>query len=224
MRRTRIKICGLCRPQDARLAADAGADAVGLVFCPASPRNVSIEQAREILAQVPPFVTPVGLFVDAPVDQILATAQTLGLGCIQLHGQESPTTVAALKPLTILKALPVERATFPAVLQSWKQSIAAGHLENLKGLLLETASVKPGGSGIPNDWETIASTQSAGLFNDLPPIIAAGGLTPGTVAQVVRTLRPWAVDVSSGVEEAMRQKSPKKIADFIAAVRQTDGE
>lgn len=224
MRRTRIKICGICRPQDARLAADAGADAIGLVFCPASPRNLSVEQAREILARVPPFVTPVGLFVDAPLEQILATAQTLGLRCIQLHGHESPALIAALKPLAVLKALRVERATFPAVLKDWKQSIAAEHLDNLKGLLLESASPKPGGSGIANDWQTIEAAHSAGVFHDLPPIIAAGGLTPATVANIVRKLRPWAVDVSSGVEEVVRQKSPEKIAGFVAAVREADGE
>jgi phosphoribosylanthranilate isomerase len=223
MRRTRIKICGICRPQDARVAADAGADAIGLVFCPASPRNVSVEQAREILADVPPFVTPVGLFVDAPLEQILATTQALALRCIQLHGHESPALIAALKPLTILKAIRVERDTFPAVLAAWKQSIAAEHLDNLQGFVLETAHTRqPGGSGVANDWDTIQAAQSAGLFNDLPPILAAGGLTPATVANIVRTLRPWAVDVSSGVEEVLRHKSPQKIAAFVAAVREAE--
>lgn len=221
MRRTRIKICGICRPEDAAFAADCGADAIGMVFHAPSPRSVSVDQARAILRVVPPFVTPVALFVDASTDQILDTARSLGVSTVQLHGHEPPELIAALKPLTILKAVKVERSSFSAVLADWKREIVARNLDNLRGVLLETGNTpEPGGSGLPNDWEAVREAQSAHHFDGLPPIIAAGGLTPQNVAQVVRTVRPYAVDVSSGVEEVRREKSQEKIRLFIRAVRE----
>ena len=223
MRRTRIKICGICRPEDALFAAELGADAIGMVFHAPSPRSVSLDQARAILDVLPPFITPVALFVDAPPETILHTAQTLGLRTIQLHGDEAPELVAALKPLTVLKAVCVEKKDFPQRLAAWRRAIDVYELNNLSGLLLETANTSvAGGAGIPNDWQTIREAQSAHLFDGLPPLIAAGGLTPESVGDVVRVLRPYAVDVSSGVEEVRRQKSRTKIEAFVAAVRDAD--
>jgi len=223
MQRTRIKICGICRPEDAAAAIECGADAIGLVFHPPSPRSVTLDEARLILREVGPFVAAVGLFVDATVDQIRQTTQALGIHTIQLHGQESPELIAALKPLIVLKAIRVEKPHFPEVLRQWQQDIATHRLHNLRGLLLETAHTpQPGGTGIPNDWETVRAARDGGQFNGLPPIIAAGGLTPETVGEVVRAIHPFAVDVSSGVEQARRQKSREKIAAFVEAVRQAE--
>jgi phosphoribosylanthranilate isomerase len=223
MQRTRIKICGICRREDAAAAIECGADPIGMVFHAPSPRSVTLDEARLILREVGPFVTAVGLFVDATLEQIQQTTQSLGIHTIQLHGDESPEFIAALKPLIVLKAVRVEKSLFPQTLRRWQQDIANHQLHNLRGLLLETAHTpEPGGTGIPNDWQTVRAARDAGLFNGLPPIIAAGGLTPETVGEVVRAIHPFAVDVSSGVEESRKQKSRQKIAAFVEAVRQAE--
>ncbi|HWE94450.1 MAG TPA: phosphoribosylanthranilate isomerase [Tepidisphaeraceae bacterium] len=215
--RTRIKICGITRVEDAVAAARAGADAVGMVFYKPAPRCITLERAREILAILPPFVTPVGLFVDAPVGEVSQAARNLGLRHIQLHGHEDAPVLRALDGFTILKAVRVDRQTFRAELDGWRREIARGGLDHLRGILLETAGA-PGGTGAANDWEFVKSCQAEGAFGGLPPIIAAGGLNPGNVAAVVRDVRPWAVDVSSGVEASKGVKSPEKIAAFVEAV------
>ena len=221
--RTRIKICGIARPEDAAAAAEAGADAIGLIFHPPAPRYVSLERAREILATLPAFVTPVGLFVDVHADGIRDTARSLGLRHIQLNGNETPETVAALAPLVVIKAVRVERETFAQTLEHWRDAVRSLGLTNLKGLVLETAGTgRPGGTGVANDWDTVRRCRQAGDFDGLPPVIAAGGLTPETVAAVVRDVRPWAVDVSSGVEEVRGRKSVERLRAFVNAVRGAD--
>lgn len=223
MHRTRIKICGVCRPEDALLAARAGADAIGIVFHEPAPRNVSLDRAREILAALPPFVTAVGLFVDAPVDKVLSTARRLGLRHVQLHGHEPPEIVRALQPLTVIKAIPVERNRFRATLQAWRDAITSLALTNLAGLVLETAGAgQAGGTGVANDWDAVHSAREAGNFEGLPAVIAAGGLTPESVGGVARAVRPYAVDVSSSVEASRGVKSPERVAAFVAAVREAD--
>ena len=223
IQRTRIKICGVCRPEDAALAASHGADAIGMVFHPPSPRNVSVARAREILAALPPFVTPVGLFVDAPTETILHTADELGLRHIQLHGHETPDHVKALLPLTVIKAVRVERDLFAQTLDGWRKAIRETPLPNLAGFVLETPNTAaPGGTGVPNDWSTILAAQQAGAFANLPPIIAAGGLDPQSVGEIVRTVRPYAVDVSSGIEETRGVKSAARVRAFVDAVRAAD--
>jgi len=208
MRRTRIKICGITRPQDALAAANTGADAIGLVFYPPAARCVSVARAREILAVLPPFITPVGLFVNQPAEEIKTTADALGLNCVQLHGEESPADATALAPLRILKAVRVDAR--------FRQSLALWKTARVSGLVLETAG-STGGTGVTNDWDAIESARHAGAFDGLPPIILAGGLTAENVGGGVRRLRPWAVDVSSGVESAKGIKSADKIAAFVAA-------
>jgi phosphoribosylanthranilate isomerase len=220
--RTRIKFCGITRPQDAAAAAAAGADAVGMIFHTASGRNVTIDRAKQILAALPPFVTPVGLFVNSSVEEIRHIAGQLNLRHIQLQGQEQPETISQLMDLAVLKAIHVKQDQLTAVLSTWKRSIATYSLSNLRGLHLETDTTAPGGSGVANDWPTIARAQLAGHFKGLPPIIAAGGLTPGNVGDVVRLLRPWAVDVSSGIESALGIKFIDKMDAFVAAVRDAD--
>ena len=223
--RTRIKICGVCRPEDAALAAAAGADAIGMVFHPQSPRYVTIARAREILAALPPFVTPVGLFVDAPTDAVLHTADELGLRHVQLHGHESADQVRALLPLSVIKAIRVDRERFAATLEEWRAAIGNLQLVNLAGFVLETANTAaPGGTGIANDWGAVLAARRAGAFDGLPPLIAAGGLDAQSVGDVVRAIRPFAVDVSSGVEETRGCKSEARVRAFVQSVRDADSK
>ena len=226
MPRTRIKFCGITRPQDAVAAVEAGADAIGLVFHPQSPRYLSMERAAEILAEVPALVTPVGLFVDRTADQVREVAIRLGLRHVQLHGNETPETVAALRPLRVIKAVRVENEKLSAALQHWRKARSALQLTNLAALLLETAATSPdgasGGTGIENDWTAIAAAQAAGAYNDLPPIFLAGGLTPQNVGALVRQLRPYAVDVSSGIESSKGIKSVEKMNAFASGVALAD--
>jgi phosphoribosylanthranilate isomerase len=221
MPRTRIKICGVRRPQDALAAADAGVDAIGLVFYPRARRRIDLDTARQILGALPAFVTPVGLFVDQDAESIRQIAADLHLGHIQLHGHEEPTHVASLRPFAVLKAIKTSRDTLRAELDFWRESIQSLDLRNLKAFVLETptgAADAPGGTGQENDWDAIVDAQLAGAFEGLPPIIAAGGLNPQNVAEVVRRIRPYAVDVSSGVEEVFGEKSVVKIGAFVEAV------
>lgn len=220
--RTRIKICGIGRPEDAAAAAAAGADAIGLVFHPPAPRCVTVDRAREILAALPAFVTPVGVFVDAPIETVRQTASALGVRYVQLNGHEPPEVVVALAPLVVIKAVRVD-ADFGATLAAWRDAVRSLRLTNLKGLVLETAGTgRAGGTGVANDWETVRRHRAAGDFDGVPPVIAAGGLTPETVAAVVRDVRPWAVDVSSGVEDVPGRKSVDRIHAFVGAVREAD--
>ena len=219
MPRTRVKICGITRVEDAVAAADAGADAVGMVFYRSARRCISTETAKQILAALPAFVTPVGLFVDSPADDIREFAGALGLRHLQLHGDEDVDCVRKLEGFATIKAVRVTADGFRKELGKWR----AARLPQLRGLVLETAADRPGGTGIGNDWATVRQARDAGAFEGLPSIIAACGLTPQNVGQVVRDIRPWAVDVSSGVESSYGIKSPQKIAEFIAAVRAADG-
>lgn len=199
-------------------AVRAGADAIGMVFYKPAPRCVMIERAREIMAVLPPLVTPVGLFVDADVAEMRETIESLGLRHVQLHGHESPETVAALHDRIVLKAVRVSTNALAAELDAWRRAISKYALHNLRGFVLETAGKGVGGTGIENDWAMIARLQREGAFDGLPPIIAAGGLRPENVAGVIRELRPWAVDVSSGVEETPGRKSVEKMEAFVRAV------
>ncbi|MGA2440377.1 MAG: phosphoribosylanthranilate isomerase [Tepidisphaeraceae bacterium] len=225
MARTRVKICGICRPPDAGAAASAGADAIGMVFDRDSGRHVSVDDAGAILAAVGPFVTSVGLFVNASAGEIRSILGTVHLGAVQLHGDETPRLVAELKPIRVIKAVHLA-AGDSATLAAWRAAIADLQLTNLIGILLETPNRGPqrGGAGIANDFAGLEAMQSAGDFAGLPPIIAAGGLTPANVGEVVRLLHPFGVDVSSGVEGARREKSADKIEAFVRAVRAADGQ
>jgi phosphoribosylanthranilate isomerase len=206
------------RPEDAAMAAACGADAVGVILHPASPRNVPLEMAERILSALPPFVTPLGVFVNSTVEQILDISERLGLECVQLHGDETREVVAALGGLSVIKAIRVVPATFSQSLNVFRG------LANLKGIVLETGGTRePGGTGVANDWELIRKFQEAGAFDGLPAMVAAGGLNPGNVEGVIRLLRPWAVDVSSGVEAKRGEKSERLVREFIEAVERADG-
>ena len=202
--RTRVKICGLTRLEDAQAAVAAGADAIGLVFDPRSPRCVSLEQAAAIARARPPFVTAVGLFVDASPEQIRETLNRVPLDLLQFHGAETPEQ-CRLYHRPYIKAISMK----PDV----DVSAEARRYADCAGLLLDTFSAQAtGGSGETFDW-----TRAPRDLNK--PVILAGGLTPANVGAAIRALHPYAVDVSSGVESAKGIKDAGKIAAFIAAVR-----
>jgi phosphoribosylanthranilate isomerase len=205
--RTRIKICGVTSVADALRCAHAGADAVGLVFYPPSPRCVTIERAAEIVRALPPFVTAVGLFVNpqpADVDAVLANCP---VGLLQFHGDESPEFCARFGH-PYLKALRVRLGV--DLLECLRPYEAAS------GWLLDAfREGEYGGTGTAFDWDLVPP----GLAR---PVVLSGGLSPENVSEAVRRVRPWAVDVSSGVESAKGIKDPARVAAFIAGVRNAD--
>lgn len=212
----------MTRPEDAHLAAEAGADAIGMVFYPAAKRCISNDTAESILAKLPAFVTAVGLFVDEQSSVVLEKARQLNLTHVQLHGRETPGQVEALHGLKVIKALRVDPKTFCDDLDRWRRALQSGRID-LAGIVLETAgTAHAGGTGVENNWCAIRTFQSEGMFDGLPPIIAAGGLASGNVGRVVTDIRPWAVDVSTGVEETFGQKSVEKVAAFVRAVADAD--
>ena len=198
----RVKICGITNPDDALQAAACGADAIGLVFFAKSPRCVSPERAREIIARLPPLVTTVGLFVNEDPRTIRAVAAQCRLDRVQLHGDESPAD-CLLPPLRVLKALRVRDA----------ESLARAD-DYPADLLLDAWSDQVyGGSGRQFDW------QLARALAARRPIILAGGLRPDNVAEAVAAVNPYAVDVSSGVERSPGRKDHEKVAEFIRRAR-----
>lgn len=202
--RTRIKICGITRPEDARIAVESGADAIGLVFYAPSPRNLDPEQARAIVAALPPFVTAVGLFVDPTRDQVEAVLRRCPLGLLQFHGDEAPAFCGGFG-LPYIKAARV-RADVDLV-----QYLSPYHAA--QGWLLDAYHDQLyGGTGESFDWKLIPQDLAR-------PVILSGGLAPDNVGAAVRQVRPWAVDVSSGVEASKGIKDAAKIAAFIAGVK-----
>ncbi len=202
--RTRIKICGITRVQDAHAAAELGADAIGLVFYAPSPRNVGVEQARAIIAALPPFVTAVGLFVDPARDQVESVLRHCALNLLQFHGDETPDFCSAF-------GLPYIKAARVRPNADLVQSLSP--YADARGWLLDAYHDQLyGGTGASFDWNLIPS----GLAR---PVILSGGLTPENVGAAVRQVRPWAVDVSSGVEAEKGIKDAAKIAAFITGVK-----
>ena len=200
----RIKICGITRVEDALAAADAGADAIGLVFYAPSPRAVDAAQAAAIVAALPPFVSAVGLFVNAGESEIGDTIARVPLDLLQFHGDEAPEFCGRFGH-PFLKAVSVR----PGVdLLEYARLFTAA-----RGLLLDAfVPGTRGGTGATFDWGLIPSDLSL-------PVVLSGGLTPDNVGEAVRRVRPWAVDVSSGVEARPGIKDPAKIAAFIRGVR-----
>ena len=203
MKRTRVKICGITRVEDALCAVHAGADAIGLVFYASSPRCVSIAQAQDIVAAMPPFVSVVGLFVNASTAEIQSILSQVHLDIVQFHGDETPAQCAQIN-LPYYKAIRVKPDT--NLLQYAIDFKAA------KALLLDAYSEQAyGGTGHTFDWSLIPQ--------DLPkPIILAGGLDARNVAGAIQQVQPCAVDVSGGVESAKGIKDANKIAAFMQAV------
>ena len=200
-----MKICGITRPADAQAAEAAGADAIGLMFVAESPRVVGMALAREISAAVGPFVSRVGVFRDAPIEEVLECAAELRLAAVQLHGDESADYVERVRrQVTVVRALPFRGQT-------------RARLEREPGDALLLDGIRPG-SGQAFDWN------AAGDLRGLPRLILAGGLRPDNVALAVRTLSPYGVDVSSGVESSPGIKDHELMAAFVARAREAAGE
>lgn len=209
--RTRVKICGLTRAQDVRAAVEAGADAIGFVFHPASPRAVTVEQARALCAGLPAFVTAVGLFVDAGAARIAEVLDRVPLELLQFHGDEPPDFCASFGRRWI-KAIRMRPGLDPL-------AAARDYLEcadGAAGILLDAFDpALAGGTGQSFDWARIPP----GLA---PRIVLAGGLAPDNVAEAIRRVRPFGVDVSGGVESAKGIKDAAKISGFMRGVRDGD--
>jgi phosphoribosylanthranilate isomerase len=206
MARTRIKICGLTREQDVAAAVAAGADAIGFVFFPQSPRHLEIDRAAALVRSVPPFVTRVGLFVNPDPQVLSETLAAVPLDVVQYQGDETPefcesqgypyVKVARMRPGIDL----VEFArSYPSA----------------RGLLLDAYVESYGGAGQMFDWSLVPKSMPL-------PVVVAGGLTAANVGSAIRQLRPWGVDVSSGVEAAKGIKDADKIRAFVAAVKDAD--
>ena len=203
--RTRVKICGFTRAEDALCAASLGVDAIGLVFYPGSPRNVEIEQAARIAGALPAFVSVVALFVDAEQALINQVLQRVRVDCLQFHGDE-PAESCRLYRKPYIKALRMHDGV--------KLAVQEAQYSDACGLLLDAYHPGvPGGTGAGFDWELIPQ------INRLP-IILAGGLTPENAERAVQTVKPYALDVSSGVEAAKGLKDAKKMAAFIRTTNQ----
>ena len=202
----RVKICGITRLEDALHAVNAGADALGFVFYDKSPRHVSASQAAAICTALPPFITRVGLFVDAPADFVKNVLQAVSLDLLQFHGDETPAYCAQFGK-SYIKAVRVQATT--------NLLKYAADFDGACGLLLDAyVSGVPGGTGESFDWKLIPK-------NFPRPIVLSGGLTPGNVATAVEQTPPWAVDVSSGVESSPGIKDPQKVAQFISNAKAT---
>ena len=209
MKRTRVKICGITREEDLAAAVAAGADALGFVFYAPSPRCVSPQRAAQLVAQVPAFVSKVGLFVNASEETVRSVMAEVAFDLLQFHGDEGAAFCSRFgRPW-------IKAARVKPGLDLLEYAAAFAGFPGVSGLLLDAHVEGFGGGGKAFDWSLIPPS--------LPlPVILSGGLHPGNVAEAVRAVRPWAVDVSSGVEAARGIKDAQKIAEFIAGVRNAD--
>lgn len=207
-RRVFVKICGITSFEDGIMAAEAGADAVGFVFWPGSPRAVDPATARRVARQLPPFVLRVGVFVDESTATLASVAEEVGLDILQLHGSEGPECFGRL-PRRAIKAVLVGEAFQP------EEALRFAGVAD--GILLDTRLPDfgaPGGTGKPFDWSSVREVREGASF-----LVLAGGLTPENVKVALTAVRPDAVDVSTGVESAPGRKDPQKVRAFIDAVR-----
>jgi len=205
--RTRVKICGITRVQDAATVVEAGADALGLVFYPKSPRHVTLEQARRIARAVAPFVTVTGLFVNAPTDLVREALANVPLGLLQFHGQETNEQCNCFG-LPFIKSIAMQSETDLLSLVS--------AYPDASGFLLDAWQPEiHGGGGVAFDWQQVPEAIHV-------PIILAGGLTPANVTTAIRLVKPYAVDVSTGVERDKGIKSREKIEAFMREVRNSE--
>jgi phosphoribosylanthranilate isomerase len=205
---TRVKICGITNLQDALAATDAGAHALGFVFAPSSPRCISPENAAEIIRQLPPFVQTVGVFVDAERSFVNDVIRECGIDTLQLHGQEAPSETTGY-PVRVVKGFRISGAADLASLSRYRVS----------AYLLDTyVPGLEGGTGKTFDWTLAGEARHFGR------IVLSGGLRDENVGEAIRTARPYAVDVSSGLENSPGKKSVEKMIRFVEAVRSADLE
>ena len=215
--RTRIKICGLTRQEDVHAAAAAGADALGFVFYDKSPRHVSAAQARALVTCVPPFVTSVGLFVNASPDYVADVLATAPISLLQFHGDETPEQcceIASRVKRPFLRALRVRADMQAADLVKYERQYRSSS-DWFAGLLLDAFVEGYGGGGKVFDWSLIPKEIA-------PRLVLSGGLSVQNATEAVCQVRPWAVDISSGVESAKGIKDVARIGAFIGAVRAAD--
>lgn len=203
----RVKICGLTNTDDAVFAAEAGADALGFVFYPTSPRRVTPEQVAEIIRRLPPYVRTVGVFHNQDEQAIRAVVEQCGLDAVQLQGEEPPALCERLGS-RVIKAIHMKD----------RDSLAAMGTYKVRAFLLDTYSPpgtggQPGGTGRMFDWSLAVAAKPYGR------VIVAGGLTPENVRQAVEQVQPYGVDVSSGVERSPGRKDPEKVRRFVTAAR-----
>jgi phosphoribosylanthranilate isomerase len=208
--RTRIKICGIKDEDAALAAADAGADAIGFMFVKTSPRYVEPEEAYAIMSALPPMVATVGVFADPSVDEFSDVEETCPTIYSQLHGTEDLKLVQSCGP-DVIKAIRFDQATIETELAGWDD------VEEVCAILVDGGS---GGAGVAFDWSLLRPH----LEKVRKPIILAGGLTPENVGRAIREVRPWAVDVSSGVERDKGVKDLALIEAFCEAVHAADSE
>ncbi len=211
--RFRVKICGITRMEDALCAVAAGVDALGFIFAAKSPRRITPEAARAIIEKLPPFVTPVGVFVDAPLRDVRETITACRLGAAQLHGTEPVSYCRELDreapACRILKAIRVGPQTLAAETLAYRGQVS--------GLLLDTYDPRAaGGTGVPFDWSLIAP-----LIGDIP-FVLAGGLNPDNIDKALVRVRPYAVDANSGLEDAPGIKNHGLIRRFLSTVRSVE--
>ncbi len=217
MQRVRVKIEGLRDPVTALRIAQMGADAIGLVFAD-SPRRVSPEQAREITAALPPWVATIGVFVNESADNINRVVKTAGIQYVQLHGDEAPEMVGQINAPCI-RAFRVRDENSLAEVRAWVSAVKAR--SNLAAVLLDAFNPKArGGTGERFNWNLVAQARLSGAMADLDPIILAGGLDASCVAQAIAAVKPWAVDVASGVESSPGVKDLDKVRDFLSTAQQ----
>jgi phosphoribosylanthranilate isomerase len=207
-----VKICGITSLEDGVAAAEAGADAVGFVFFPMSPRRTTAERAAAIARALPSTVRRVGVFVNESHEEMARVAESVGLDLLQLHGDEAPEVLEGL-------ARPVIKAV--RVGKTFAQEEAMRYSGKAAGLLVDTRlpgeTQLPGGTGAPFDWSLVK-----GLAERVPFLMLAGGLTPENVAEAIRAVRPHAIDVSSGVESLPGRKDPEKVKAFLRAAREAE--
>lgn len=199
----KVKICGIANADDARLAVEAGADALGFIFVENTPRFVTPEQAAAIIRRLPPFVTPVGVFWDHPTGHVKAAAEACGLRALQLHGDETPDDVAQYA-LPVIKTIKVSGPQDLARMEPYRPRVAAFLLDS-------AAKWSEGEARQPIEWRLARMAPG--------PIILSAGLTSDNVAEAIEIARPYAVDVNSGVEATPGKKDPAKVRRFIAEAK-----
>jgi phosphoribosylanthranilate isomerase len=202
----KIKICGMTRRDDALYAAELGADALGFIFVQSSPRLISPHAARKIIQELPPFITPVGVFADMAYNDIMEIIDQTGICCVQLHGNETPRQLVKF-PLPVYKSFHVDASFNPGILRRYKGP----------AYLLDTKKPgTPGGSGRTFDWDIAVRAKKYGR------IILAGGLTPENILAAVQFVRPYAVDVNSGVEKSPGKKDRTKMKLLFKRLKMSD--
>lgn len=212
----RVKICGVTTPDDADSCVEAGADAIGLNFYPPSPRYVPRDVARAVARRIPPTVSKVGVFVNAPLEEVRKTCDDVGLDAVQLHGDESPQMVSQLAEYRLIKAFRCARPDPEQVSQYLLACAAlAGRLEAV--LIDACRSGSYGGTGQVAEWSLVRQLRALPIS---VPVILAGGLRPENVAAAIEATRPAAVDTASGVESGPGRKDPARVREFVRRARE----